>query len=147
MAELKGVREALETLRKLPDHIAPKGGGPIRRSLWRASKPWLDQAKSNASTLGPGNHQRGNFSIVGRLKDNIIRSRDPDPESNGFSERVIVTYAGRIYWGAFVEAGTEKQAAQPFLRPAPDQVGDEPIRLFARTFRREVDNAVKRAKA
>lgn len=146
MAEIKGMREALETLRKLPDHISPKGGGPIRRSLWRASKPWVDQAKSNAAGLGPGNHQRGNVSIVGRLKDNIVRSRDPDPESNGFDERVIVTYAGRIYWGAFVEAGTEKQSAQPFLRPVIDQVGDEPIELFARTFRREVQSAVERAR-
>lgn len=147
--KVKGLRELLETLQTLPDKVAPQGGGPIDKALYKAAKLWKEQAEDNVAGLGPGIHstkaaqmKRGHL----RLKDNIVRRRDREPERDGFYARVFVTTAPKVFWAPFVELGTEKQAAQPFLRPVIDQVGDEPIELFARTFRREVANAVERAK-
>ncbi len=144
MAEIKGLREALDNLRRLPDNVAPQGGGPINRALFKAAKPWQDAAADNAARLGPGNHQRGDRSIVGRLKDNIVRRRDPDPEKDGHYARVHVTYNPRIYWGAFVEVGTEKMSARPFLRPAMDQAGDKPVKIFARSLTRDIEKIAAR---
>lgn len=144
MAEIKGMREAMDNLRRLPDHVAPQGGGPIQKALFRAAKVWQDQAKENASRLGPGEHARGSFSIAGRLKDNIIRKRDTEPEKDGHYARVYVGYNARIYWGAFVELGTEKQSPQPFLRPALDQAGDQPIDIFAKALNRDIKRIAER---
>lgn len=123
--------------------VAPKGGGPINRALFKAAKPWQDQAAKNAARLGPGNHRRGSgssaHSLVARLKDNIIRRRDTEPERDGFYARVFVSYKPIVYWGAFVEMGTEKMSARPFLRPAFDQAGDKPINIFARSLKRDID--------
>jgi HK97 gp10 family phage protein len=150
MAEIKGLRQALDNLRRFPEHVSPQGGGPINRALFKAAKPWQDHASDNASSLGPGNHRRGSgssaYSIVGRLKDNIVRRRDPEPERDGFYARVFVTYAPRVYWGYFVELGTEKQGAQPFLRPAIDQAGNKPIEIFRRALSRDIDRIAKRLK-
>lgn len=142
--EVKGLREVLNTLQQLPKHVAPQGGGPINRALFRAAGVWRDQVQQNASGLGPGNHARKGFSIVGRLKDNIIRRRDPEPERDGHYARVSVGYRSRIYWGAFVENGTEKQRAQPFMRPALDQAGNRPIDVFARALGRDIERITKR---
>jgi len=143
-SEVKGLAELLNTLSKLPDHVAPQGGGPINKALFKAAGIWRDQAQTNAAGLGPGNHARKGFSIVGRLKDNILRRRDPEPERDGHYARVSVGYAARFYWGGFVENGTEKQAAQPFLRPTLDQSGDEPINVFAAALSRDIARITKR---
>lgn len=145
---IEGLDDALRTIQRLPDFVAPQGGGPINKALFRAAGIWRDQVQANASGLGPGNHQRGSgssaMSVVGRLKDNIIRRRDPEPERDGHYARVSVGYRARIYWGAFVENGTEKQSAQPFLRPALDQAGNRPTEIFATALRRDIDRIVKR---
>lgn len=143
MAEIKGMREALEVIRQLPDHVAARGGGPIRRGLRKAAKLWKEQAEENAARLGPGVHNHGRVSY--RLKDSIMLAFDPDPESQGFLERAMVSYnRKRAWWGAFVEKGTEKQDPQPFLRPTLDQVGDRPIGVFADSVRKDIDRIVKR---
>jgi len=140
MAEIRGMREALELIRKLPDGIGAKGGGPIRRGLMKASLAWKKQAEQNASRLGPGekNQRTGNI----RLKDSIIRKRDPDPQRDGFAERVFISYRPRAFWGQFVELGTEKQRPQPFLRPVPDQVGAAPIGTFAQSVKKDIERYV-----
>lgn len=143
MAELKGMREALEVIRQLPDHVAHRGGGPIRRGLRKAARLWKEQAEENASGLGPGVHNHGRVSY--RLKDSIMIATDPDPESQGFHERVMVSYnRKKAWWGAFAEEGTEKQDPQPFLRPALDQVGDRPIGVFADSVGGDIRRIVKR---
>lgn len=143
MAEIQGMREALEVIRQLPEHVAHRGGGPIRRGMRKAAKLWKEQAEDNAARLGPGVHNHGRVSY--RLKDSIMLTFDRDPESQGYHERAMVGYnRKRAWWGAFVEEGTEKQNPQPFLRPALDQVGDRPIRVFADSVRGDVERIVRK---
>lgn len=145
MAEIHGMREALETLKQLPEHIAPRGGGPINSSLFKAADIWRKQVETNAANLGPGVHNKRTGPH--RLKNNIIRARDSEPERDGFYARVFVGYRARVFWGAFVENGTEKQRAQPFLRPTLDQAGDRPITVFAESLRKDIERITNRLRA
>jgi len=141
VADIKGLRPALQLIRDLPDGIGAKGGGPVRRGLMKAALLWKKQVEQNAAGLGPGEKNKRTGTI--RLKDSIIRQRDPDPQRDGFAERVFIGYRASAFWGAFVENGTEKQSAQPFLRPALDQVGEKPIGVFARSVELDIEKFVK----
>lgn len=141
MADIKGLRPALQLIRDLPDGIGAKGGGPVRRGLMKAALLWKKQVEQNAAGLGPGEKNKRTGSI--RLKDSIIRQRDPDARRDGFAERVFVGYRASAFWGAFVELGTEKQSAQPFIRPALDQVGDRVIDVFAKSVNTDIEELVE----
>lgn len=70
---------------------------------------------------------------TGNLKKNIIVKRIPKSESGLTSEHIVTVRKGKLtqkqkssglkdaYYGAFVEFGTVKKAAQPYLRPAYDR--------------------------
>lgn len=70
---------------------------------------------------------------TGNLKKNIIAKRLPKSETNLTSEHIVTVRKGKktakqkaagirdAYYASFVEFGTAKMAAQPFLRPAFDQ--------------------------
>lgn len=140
MVEVKGLKELLRTLESLPPEIGSKGGGPLRRALFLAADGWRESAERLAP-VGVDPDPRGR-----RLKDHIVTIRDKDPQSSGFAEQYSVTYSTRTFWGGFVEAGTSKQSAQPFLRPVADSEQDAAINTFADELRKGLDRAVKRAK-
>lgn len=146
MAEpaIEGLDELIRTIRRLPKELVPKGG-PLRKALAKGARMWRKQAKQNAEALGgPGvkNSRTGNI----RLKDSIISRVDRDPRRDGFTHRYFVGFKPRAFWGAFVERGTEKQPAQPFLAPVPDQVGRSVVRAISDEMARQVDLAVLKAK-
>lgn len=70
---------------------------------------------------------------TGNLKKNIIAKRLPKSETSLTSEHIVTVRKGKktakqkaagirdAYYASFVEFGTAKMAAQPFLRPAFDQ--------------------------
>ncbi|MBS0344763.1 MAG: HK97 gp10 family phage protein [Proteobacteria bacterium] len=70
---------------------------------------------------------------TGNLKKNIIAKRLPKSETSLTSEHIVTVRKGKktakqkaagirdAYYGVFVEFGTAKMTAQPFLRPAFDQ--------------------------
>ena len=70
---------------------------------------------------------------TGNLKKNIIVKRLPKGESSLTSEHIVTVRKGKLtakqkssglkdaYYGQFVEFGTAKMPAQPFLRPAYDE--------------------------
>jgi len=70
---------------------------------------------------------------TGNLKKNIIVKRLPKGESSLTSEHIVTVRKGKLtakqkgsglkdaYYGQFVEFGTAKMPARPYLRPAFDQ--------------------------
>jgi len=150
MAEIEGLREFLRTLERLPDGIAPKGGGPFERALRAGAGVWRDSAKQIASGIGPGK-KTGRTKEYGRLKDNISVRKDDDPQANGFTHRFTVSY-GKAFWGKYVELGTEAfkdkrdYPSTPFLRPAFDQNKDAILQKISQTLRRDIPKAVQDAK-
>ncbi len=86
----------------------------------------------------------------GNLRQNIVRRRlkgkkyasVPDGEAY-----VGVSWQGDAYYGRFLEFGTAKMAARPFLRPAFDARSGEALGIFTDKLRENIERARRRAAA
>lgn len=158
-ANVHGLKETVAALRALPSQFASKNGGPMRAALFKAAKPMRDDAIARAPV------------DTGNLKANVYLYRDRNPAAVGANERYIIgvrqkrrKYArtqlnrrlGRIgksfalrgdaYYWWFVEFGTEKMTAHPFLRPAFESGKAAFVSTFAAELAKGVNAAARRAK-
>ena len=126
-----GLDGVLERLQALPAAVGAKGGGPARAALAKGARVFRDQAIANAPR------------DTGLLQESIVARRDSKPQMVGASEAYFVgvrrkarryantkrnrgkgragkTYFvdGTAFYWLFLEFGSEKMAARPFLRPA-----------------------------
>jgi HK97 gp10 family phage protein len=148
---IEGLRELLETLKSLPKEIGSKGGGPIRVALLRAAKLMQEEAQARAP------------QDTGRLRRNIIAFSDRNPRASGVTEQYGITFRrgkrrgqkwasyltkgggeNDAYYGRFVEFGTSRQPAKPFLRPAFETKKIEAAFLFRNEMARAIELAVKK---
>jgi HK97 gp10 family phage protein len=79
---------------------------------------------------------------TGNLKKNIIVKRIPQGESSLTSEHIVTVRQGKLtkkqkgsglqdaYYGRFVEHGTSKVAARPYMRPAFDQNKEKAVQAI-----------------
>lgn len=158
---VEGLAEVTAALRALPPELASNRGGPIRRSLARAAALIRDDAARRAP------RRTGNLAIQ------VYMFRDRNPRaSTGAAERYIIgvrsgqgqrtyrvrtrgKFAGRsqrrfsrdAYYWRFVEFGTEKMTARPFLRPAFEANKEAAVTEFVDAMRTSVENATARARA
>ncbi|MDP9192298.1 MAG: HK97 gp10 family phage protein [Acidobacteriota bacterium] len=72
---------------------------------------------------------------TGRLKK-AITQRVTVQSSIG---EALVGYRKEAFYGGFVELGTSKMAAQPFLRPALDENTDEIEKTFVNALNRTIE--------
>lgn len=54
----------------------------------------------------------------GFLRNNILIAFDKDTSVEGLRASYVITWSKEAFYGRFVEFGTSKMAAKPFLRPA-----------------------------
>lgn len=156
---IRGLDATIKALQALPVELGSKGGGPVRGALFAASREIRDDAKSRApvgkSTPNPGN-----------LRAQVFVKRDPNPKAIGATEHYIISvrsgrrglFSARVggatraltrqdafYWW-YVEFGTSKQPAQPFLRPAFEANKRRAVLVFGRELRKSVSKATARAR-
>lgn len=89
----------------------------------------------------------------GNLKKNIIVKRLPKGESPLTSEHIVTVRKGKLtskqkssglkdaYYGSFVEYGTAKMPAQPFMRPAYDQNKEKAAEAIKDRIRKRIEKA------
>ena len=160
MSRVEGLDEIVANLRKLPDAIAGKGGGPIRQALFEAAKIVREDAKRRVP-IGNDDDQH--------LRDNIVMRRDRNPPP-GVAEHYSVTVRyrprkyrntrrnrrqgrvgqryqnfGQYYYWRFVEFGTSKMPARPFLRPAFEANKAAMLSTFKNTLSTAVQRALQTA--
>jgi HK97 gp10 family phage protein len=139
--EVKGMAEAEQFLKTLPDQIASK---MLYGALMTGAKPILDQAKANVRGLFGGSSR-----YTGTLESALVRGRN---RRTGLAARVDVKLRrarnkGRTvkngvdkpggddaYYGSFLEFGTSKMEAKPFLKPAGEQRAGDAARGFNKTL-------------
>jgi len=155
--QVEGLGELLKRLEALPREISGKNGGPVRRALGRAARLVRDEVKKNAPKR------------TGRLEANIIAARVRDDRPPGVSERFVVSVRGRraryannrdnrragragksyqkdgeaFYW-KFLEFGTQKRAATPFIQPSFAASAQAALDEFSRALGRDLDKIVRK---
>jgi HK97 gp10 family phage protein len=152
--KVEGLDEIVARLRALPEAVSGKNGGPLRAALAAAARLVRDDARAHAPVA------------TGMLRDNIIEYRDRNPERIGANEHYRVgvrklVLKGRVkrlvrkirksasikiaedsYYWRFVEFGTAKMKARPFLRPAFDNNKSEINETMIQTLSKGIDAAV-----
>jgi HK97 gp10 family phage protein len=149
-----GLEGVVRNLRALPKSISGKGGGPLRFGMLKAAQFMRDKVKANAVFT------RG-FS-TGNLRNQIISIRDRNPrEKNNATERYFVTVrrsksktpGGRgsnfgsargAFYAHFLEFGTKKQDAQPFMRTAFESNKAESINVLVVAIKRRLATELKK---
>jgi HK97 gp10 family phage protein len=157
MAEIKGLKETADRLRALPPRLGSNKGGPLRYALMQGAKVILEEAKR----LVPVD--------TAHLQEHLVTKRHPNPKAVGVTERYDIgmkggtkRYAGNVrnrrsgragqkyrtagkaFYGRFVELGTAKMKAQPFLRPAIETKGGAAVEAFRVNFLKAVEVAERK---
>ena len=155
--KVEGLAELAKALKALPAEIAGKNGGPLRRAIGRAAVVIRDDARRRAPV------------DTGNLRDNIIavrKRKSPQGTEGYFVEvrrkrrkyantranrrkgRVGKTYEnlGEAYYGMFVELGTAKMPAQPFLRPAFESKKTEAVETFRVELAKGIEQAARKVR-
>lgn len=163
--DIQGLEGTLQTLQSLPPEVVSKRGGPVKLALAKAARVIRDQARQNVTA---GVSARGNRS-TGLLAKNIIVTRGRKGPMGSEGERYLVRVkpkvakyannrrnvrsgrAGKLYlaegpafYGRFLEYGTSKMPAYPWLRPTVKQKGQEAIKVFTSDLNRRIDATVKK---
>lgn len=155
--KIEGLAELAKRLRELPSELSGKNGGPLRKAIGRASVVIRDEARRRAPV------------DTGNLRDNIIavrkrkspqgnegyfievrrkRRKYANTRANRRKQRAGMTYEsmGEAYYGMFIELGTAKMPAQPFLRPAFESKKVEAVEVFRAEFAKAIAAAEKKVR-
>ena len=155
--QVKGLSELLKNMEQLPRELVSKRGGLVRSALFKAAKTVRDEAKQRAPR------------DTGALQANVVTVRDKDPQATGASERYVVTVkkkrwtgkaktkakktaggkidyrkSGDAFYWRFVEFGTSKMRAQPFLRPAFESQKDVALDEFKQSLATGIQRTVRK---
>ncbi|MGF6986545.1 HK97 gp10 family phage protein [Paraburkholderia atlantica] len=135
VTEIKGLKELGDFLKKLPDEMEAM---MLRGALMSASKPILDKARENARAISERNTSG---YAVGILQEGIVRARvrphrtvhavrvdvklrkvrgHPTTFVSRSGLRIYKKYGNDPFYGRFLEFGTSRSAAQPWLKPAAE---------------------------
>lgn len=160
MAEIQnieGLRELGERLKALPKEISGKSGGPLLKALRKMGRVIQGRAKNRVRRK------------TGTLADNIIVTRDKYARRKGMTEGVQVTVRykakgykdnarnrrsgrvggtyknyGPLFYAKFLEFGTSKMPAYPFMRPAFEESKGDLGSIFRTELSAAIDSAVNK---
>lgn len=162
--EIKGIDEVANMLATLPPEIVSKRGGPVRAALRKAAIVIQKEAQKNvraivaepnkdgkpskstgalekAISVGRGKYLGGNngeryLVWIPKLKQKYANTRD-----NVRKRRAGKTYYTESpqFYGRFLEYGTAKMSAKPFMRPAVMNKGAEAINVAKTDLLKRID--------
>ena len=139
--EVKGMNEVEKFLKTLPDEVSRK---MLYGALMGGATPIMQQARMNV-LRNFGRSVRYTYT----LEQAVVRGRS---KKTGLAARVNVMikrgkvkgktvkygvtkpYGDDAFYGRFLEFGTSKMAAKPFLRPAADAKAGESAKRFNGTI-------------
>ena len=141
--EVQGLKELEQELLALPDKI---GGRGLQSALTSAALPIVAEAKAKVPLAHAAYRlYGGGVANPGWLMDRIVRKK---VREGGNSAEVIITVTDRrqSYFWKFIEFGTSKMAAHPFLRPAFEAKATEALERFKARLQAGIAAAVTRLK-
>jgi HK97 gp10 family phage protein len=121
--------------------IAPspgKYGEGILKTEIKVSKPKI---------ISPGKAAYAQAMSSGATKAEAAQAARNANRAAGGTGKAVITHAGptrKAFYGQFLEFGTSRIAAKPFMRPTWDRMGRQMIDSVADTLRVEIAKARKR---
>jgi HK97 gp10 family phage protein len=92
----------------------------LRQATVAGARVIFDEVKLRAP-VGDATWERGKQKrYPGFLRDNLLIAFDKERSAEGLRATYLVTWSKDAFYGRFLEYGTSKMAARPFLRPAYD---------------------------
>jgi len=155
MAEIalkeRGIDEALALLKSLPPEVVSKSGGPVKAALRAGARVIQKEAALNIARA-TDNLSSDEGGSTGLLQSSVITSRGKAP-SSGKGERYLVRVKKRVYVRAgeqvttlktaqLLEYGSEKQPAEPWIRPAFNAKAETTIRTVQIELVKAIDRVV-----
>jgi HK97 gp10 family phage protein len=156
--KLEGLDGLLDRMRALPREVVSKNGGPARAALFRGARVIRDAARAKAPVRS------------GFLQKQIAALRSRDPKRFGASEMYSVGIkggarkkyantkrnvrkgragqeyetAGNAYYWRFMEFGTARMPARPFLRPAFEANKEKAMQTIVDELNKGLDRIVRK---
>lgn len=120
IVNISGEKELLRKLKSLSDEIA---GEYLKEAVLKGAEVIRQEASNKAPRR------------TGKLAANIIKEVK---EIERDSATVEIGPAKEVFYGLFVERGTSRMQARPFLRPAIDEKKDEVEKVIISILRRRL---------
>lgn len=90
----------------------------LRQAAVAGARVFLNEMKLRVPVGAEPRHQGKEKFEAGFGRDNLIIAYDAEKSVPGAIASYVVTWTAAAYYLRFVEFGTSKMAAQPFLRPS-----------------------------
>ena len=153
--KLEGLDGVLDMLKQLPPEVVSKRGGPARAALRKGAVVILKQEQANLQAVTANATSSEQRESTGLLLKNLVVTRGKAPH-DGKGERFLVRVRRKAYprkggkavttlqTANLLEYGSEKQPAEPWIRPAFATKAEEAIRTVEREMVRGIDRIVKK---
>jgi hypothetical protein len=150
---LQGLDGALDMLKQLPAEVVSKRGGVVKAALRKGARViLLEEALNLARTLGTLDADEQTTTGL-LLKNLVISSGKPPTSGNG--ERMLIRIRRKSYQrkgetvttlksAQLKEYGSEKQKAEPWIRPAFNSKAREAIATVEAETVAGIERAVKK---
>lgn len=147
-SKITGLDELKKNLKKVSDDIINKGG---RSALRSAANVIKKEAQINAAKFDdPTTPERIADNVVVRWdRKNFRKTGNPSfkvgimggAKSGGKQKQ---GKGGDTFYWRFLEFGTAKMAAKPFMRPAMDAKQQEAVDKFVEAYKKQLDKVLKK---
>jgi HK97 gp10 family phage protein len=141
--KVQGLEDLQRRLKSLSDDMQRN----ISRAASNAAAQTVKKAAIARAPLGTEPHKVGSVVVApGNLKRNIIVKRIPPRETKLTSEHVVTVRRKKgqdAFYARFLEFGTVKMPAQPFLRPALLTEKESAVDAMAERLRIRLEKAGK----
>lgn len=154
--KLEGLDGVLDLLKRLPEETVSKRGGPVKAALRKGAVVILKQEQANLRAVTANATSSEKIESTGLLLKNLVVTRGKAPTS-GKGERYLVRVRRKAYvrkgggkavttlqTANLLEYGSEKQPAEPWIRPAFAAKAEEAIRTVERELVKGIDRVVKK---
>ena len=141
MVQLQGFRELS---RKLDELSSKERVAALRKGVKAASRPVLDKARASIPKgTRPHYTHKGQRVMPGFASRNlVVRTKSGRGKNRVFA--FIGPNAEAYYATQFVELGTSKQPAQPWLVPAFESSQDEAIKLIGDAIKNDIERIARK---
>ena len=141
--KIEGIKELSKKLAEMPQKVQKSA---LRRAAKEASDLVVKAAESNIPKgIDPHVTYKNRLVYPGFASRNIKAILKVSSDLSRVWARIGVSKEA-FYAVNFVELGTSKQAAQPWLRPALQSVEAKAIEIFAKKFKNAIRAATRRSK-